>query len=67
MAVKASLSCSWCHEMNDISPNITHGVAIYCRNCGHRADVARVDCDCRNCKATRRLIETANAEKGNEQ
>jgi hypothetical protein len=37
-------TCSWCHEVVDV----TGGPAL-CPNCGHRADVARLDCDCPAC------------------
>lgn len=33
-------SCSFCHTMTDQRT---------CPNCGHRADVARVQCDCPQC------------------
>lgn len=41
------VACSWCHGLNsqnglDLTP--------YCIFCGHRADLARVDCDCPKCK-----------------
>ena len=41
-----SRSCSWCHEMTPVTP----GVATLCRCCEHRADVARLDCDCARCR-----------------
>jgi hypothetical protein len=31
-----TVSCSWCHEMNDLS------VSNVCANCGHRADLSRM-------------------------
>jgi hypothetical protein len=37
-------SCSWCSESNDVS-----GGPTYCRNCGHRADVPRLECTCPKC------------------
>jgi len=39
------VSCSWCH-----GSVIATGRTI-CPECGHRADVARVDCDCDGCLA----------------
>lgn len=40
-------TCSWCHTVNDITfpPS-------YCSNpeCGHRADLARLECNCEKCK-----------------
>jgi NADH pyrophosphatase NudC (nudix superfamily) len=38
------VSCSWCHELVEVRARIQ-----YCPTCGHRADVARVDCDCPKC------------------
>ncbi len=37
-------TCSWCHEENGVS-----NTPVYCTKCGHRADVARIDCDCERC------------------
>lgn len=37
-------TCSWCHLENKIE-----GPRVHCPNCGHRADVARVACDCERC------------------
>lgn len=44
MKMQVWQSCSWCHEANEIG-----GGAVYCRNCGHRADVPLAECDCRQC------------------
>lgn len=54
------LSCSWCHDMNDV----VEGRAVYCDSCGHRADKLREDCDCRKCKDTGRLLEIREREQG---
>ena len=45
--MKVTLSCSWCHEPNDAS---LVGRKVYCWSCAHRADVPRVQCDCRKCR-----------------
>lgn len=45
--MKLSVTCSWCHEPNDLRKD--HG-KVFCWNCGHRADVPRVQCDCRKCR-----------------
>lgn len=37
-------TCSWCHELNDVSRGPTT-----CRGCGHRADLSRLECDCSQC------------------
>lgn len=42
--MSALQSCSWCHEINDVGAGAT-----LCCGCGHRADVARADCDCSRC------------------
>lgn len=45
-----SLTCSWCH-----TANTSDGRPVICRNCGHRADVARMDCDCTRCDQIERV------------
>lgn len=45
---KLSVSCSWCHEFNDVAKA---GGKVFCWSCGHRGDVPRTDCDCRKCRA----------------
>jgi hypothetical protein len=37
-------TCSWCHASNRIDD-----VPVICRQCGHRADVCRLECDCPRC------------------
>lgn len=44
--MRMSKSCSWCHELN-----LMTGGPVLCHCCGHRADVARADCDCAACSA----------------
>jgi hypothetical protein len=44
------VACSWCHQVARLD-----GPKTYCRNCGHRADVARADCDCDACVGLREL------------
>src|SRR5581483_1450957 len=41
--VRSRQSCSHCHEMNDAG-------AKFCHNCGHRADLPRLLCDCARCQ-----------------
>lgn len=43
--VRVNKSCSWCHVMNPFEPG------TYCRECGHRADVPRLECNCQQCKS----------------
>ena len=54
-------SCSWCHKMNVVwiddedaidtmAAILAGGVRVYCAECGHRADAALLDCDCRKCR-----------------
>jgi hypothetical protein len=38
-------TCSWCHEPNDVSSGRT-----FCARCGHRADLPRLGCDCKECR-----------------
>lgn len=47
-------SCSWCHATVNLS---TDDSRVMCANCGHRGDVPRADCDCREC--TRWAIKVA--------
>lgn len=42
---RVSRSCGWCHEMVPLH----QGRPTYCPNCGHRADVSRLLCDCLRC------------------
>jgi predicted amidophosphoribosyltransferase len=55
------VSCSWCHRAVPISDR-----RQFCPECGHRADVARVDCDCgrEGCKDARTVhrVEIWNLE-----
>lgn len=43
-------SCSHCHNLTSDK---------YCPNCGHNAEVARVDCDCSRCRS---LATTSSTE-----
>src|SRR4051794_10908880 len=38
-------TCSWCHEINDVTAGRT-----LCKQCGHRADLSRLACDCEQCR-----------------
>lgn len=42
-------TCSWCHAPAAVTP----GRPAWCDSCGHRADVARLDCDCLRCRGRR--------------
>jgi hypothetical protein len=44
-------TCSWCHRLNIIDPVAEQ--RRYCPDCGHRADVPRLECDCSRCGAGR--------------
>lgn len=45
--MKTFVSCSWCHLLTDIGGDAPEHL---CRHCGHRADVARGDCNCTSCR-----------------
>jgi hypothetical protein len=45
---KVTVNCSWCHEPNEQKRGDT--LKLFCWSCGHRADVPRVECDCRKCR-----------------
>lgn len=47
-SIRITVNCSWCHEANELD-----GRKVYCWSCGHRADVPRVECDCRKCRNER--------------
>jgi len=53
--IKVCVSCSWCHEPNPADQK-------YCSNCGHRADLPRVKCDCLMCSRITALCGAATAE-----
>lgn len=42
-------TCSWCHEANECP----RGELVWCFNCGHRADVPRLLCNCMRCLQVR--------------
>lgn len=43
-----TLTCSWCHEENEVRRGVI--TKVFCWSCAHRADVPRVECDCRKCR-----------------
>ena len=45
------LMCSWCHTMNAtrMTENYKEIQVTFCKECGHRADVPRMECDCPRC------------------
>lgn len=42
-------SCSWCHAENEVTPGLVLP-PVFCNECGHRADLPRVACDCEKCQ-----------------
>jgi hypothetical protein len=42
----AGRSCSWCDHVNEVSPR----PSLFCANCGHCAQVSRVECFCQRCQ-----------------
>lgn len=40
--------CSWCHTENKVTADAANATTS-CQFCGHRADVARLECDCQRC------------------
>lgn len=60
-------SCSWCHTTNDITA-AARLLPVFCSTCGHRADVARMQCDCGECLELRGIARPAaesQADVGN--
>lgn len=58
-ATRVVAGCSWCDLANDVGEAVRDGVAVYCRGCGHRADVCRMACDCEACRTRTRQELTA--------
>ena len=42
--MRRKVTCSWCHELDEMKQGPT-----LCKKCGHRADLPRLECDCRRC------------------
>lgn len=57
------VSCSWCHELNELTdarnPFTGLLLPVYCRNCGHRGDSARIWCDCPRCETLLNLSSSS--------
>jgi hypothetical protein len=41
----AQRTCSWCHKVNAVTTGPS-----FCTKCGHRVDVARLECNCARCQ-----------------
>lgn len=52
----SSRSCSWCDSMNESTER-------ECRNCGHDAQVARLECRCARCTSDRAEFEAYEARE----
>ena len=44
---KITVTCPWCEEESEKKKGDT--LKLFCWSCGHRADVPKVECDCRRC------------------
>jgi hypothetical protein len=42
-SIRVRRSCSWCDSLNEIPGD---GSPVWCSQCGHRGDVARMHCTC---------------------
>jgi len=58
--MRKHVSCSHCHELNTLRSD---GGKVFCWSCGHRADVPRVQCDCRKCRTVSIDIAKNTARK----
>lgn len=58
--MKVSQSCSWCHQINQLTITLGGIMASFCSNCGHRADKSRLECDCPSCSG-RDLVSLARS------
>lgn len=54
-------TCSWCHTLSGAA---IPGYKVWCNECGHRADVARLDCDCPKCERELTPEECGYVEQG---
>jgi len=63
--VPIQANCRWCEAVNDITDKVRGNKRLpaYCSACGHRIEGLPVDCDCRVCKETKRLIEIREREQ----
>ena len=52
-------TCSWCHQGNECP----QGELVWCANCGHRADVPRLLCNCTLCVTNRAIRERQERER----
>jgi len=63
MNTTVSKSCSWCDTPNDVGAEGSYQGPVYCQQCGHRADLPREKCDCRQCADKARLIRMRDKER----
>lgn len=50
-------SCSWCDQLNEISQS----ASVWCSRCGHRADLARMRCNCPACRVGEEAARTPSS------
>lgn len=68
--MKVLLDCPWCHEENELRKDRAGAGGsergrVFCWSCAHRADVPRVQCDCRKCRVKQVPVESdAQKRKG---
>jgi hypothetical protein len=58
--MKLTRPCPWCSEQNDVPLD---NRKLYCWSCAHRADVPKLQCDCRRCRR-KPMVRVRNAEDG---
>ena len=63
MANTIEARCRWCETSNDITEARDNNQLAYCTACGHCVEGLPVDCDCRRCTETKRLIEIHGLER----
>ncbi len=56
------VACSWCGTRNDVTKARMNNLAIYCRHCGHHADLSQRRCDCHQCLNAATGVEEKLAE-----
>ena len=60
-------NCRWCETANDITAARRNKQPAYCSKCGHRVEGLPVDCDCRRCVETKRLIDIRERKRERKQ
>lgn len=58
------VACSWCSTRNDVTKARMNNLAIYCRHCGHHADLSQRRCDCHQCFNSAEAMSKTEPQQG---